>query len=826
MRKLHSIVWAMAALLFYGCGHSSKPANNVRAEEDTRPPIVLQGTGYQLDLPAYAEDITCVPVSDEQEAQLKRRYDLIAKPLLVTQNGEKHVQLGQAAIVRFAIPQDFPQERYNELVGMLITDNGAEYKIPDYFALREGFVQFKTSHFSIACAGISKDSLRERFIEEVAVNGWGRNMSNQSIEPTWREQLKKFANAHYMGENDLVGIAMREVFADKDIVKIGIDIVNAHDMEDASLEQRIQVASDNMVKLAEAKLLSYFLNKLKEEDAKEGDDKDESKRNKIIGVLEEHFSMENVEKTSTLLGDDPTPEKCYVFACEYIGNYALEKWKGAVEEMVPYIGAVKQTAKAVEIWKKFWAATQMQDLYERYEKLADETGGLLKTDDWNSVSFRVATPKSLHGMTDEQIRAKIEERYLERVEINQRKAELRKYLSIIESTANLNSPVFEQMHFDYVQRLTVIRNLTDRFYDELVDRDGDLVFFDEGHKRVYNNEYAILEQLCYVTNQYLEYYPDREKFYSWLNENGYNYGQLEDEYKKLDELLWTKKNDPDIHIVIGETLGATGHAKYAGHTICLGVNGKPYKDWYRTIPDEDWVHDLGWSTEYPDKDVDIKLSQYEEIGRPNQVLVYASESDFLSGKQPVETVVFVVDTMNRYTKVELNQESQIITEFVFDEDNYYHVSYNHTYYDESVGHSVMVARMPATTPKYALHNALSDVHLRLKNKTDDFTFTTSGEYSETDNSANIELTVNGSVDFEQQTGTCSVMAKVATTDRGTKITAHFNLTGEILVDHDGDDLYLKCSPSGPVRVESVSSEGESSSKKTKGSMSFAFKAVY
>ena len=258
----------------------------------------------------------------------------------------------------------------------------------------------------------------------------------------------------------------------------------------------------------------------------------------------------------------------------------------------------------------------------------------------------------------------------------------------------------------------------------------------------------------------------------------------------------------------------------------MGVNGKPYKDWYRTIPDEDWVHDLGWSTEYPDKDVDIKLSQYEEIGRPNQVLIYASESDFLSGKQPVETVVFVVDTMNRYTKVELNQESQIITEFVFDEDNYYHVSYSHSYYDESVGHSVMVARMPAFTPKYALQNALSDVHLRLKNKTDDFTFTTSGEYSETDNSANIELTVNGSVDFEQQTGTCSVMAKVATTDRGTKITAHFNLTGEILVDHDGDDLYLKCSPSGPVRVESVSSEGESSSKKTDGSMSFAFKAVY
>lgn len=827
MKKVFPLLLALVAMVLTGCGKgSSKPVTTEWEVEDNRPPIVVGGAGYQVALPAYANDVQCEPVSDEQEAKLERQgYTFIAKPLLVTQKGNEHVQLGQAATVSFAIPADFPEERYDELVGMLITDKGAEYKIPDYYALREGVVQFQTSHFSIAGAGISKDSLRERFIEEVAVNGWGRNMSNKSIEPTWREQLKKFADDHCLGENDLVGIAMREVFGDNDIVKIGMDIVNAHDMENVGLDVRIEVASQTMVKVAESKLLAYFLSALKEEESKDDDEKDESKRNKIIGVLEEHFNMDNVEQVSTLLGEKASVEKCYVYACEYVGKYALDQWKSKVEEMVPYIGAVKQTAQAVEIWKKFWAATQMQDLYKRYEAWADERHGLLSFEEWNAVSKGVAAPEFLHGMKDEKIKEMIEQRYLERVRVNEKKKEVRKYLNLIETCVDLNSPCFEDRHFDYVKRLTVVNNLMERFRTELVDKDGELVFNDEGYQRVYGHQSSIDEQLCYVINKYLEYYPNRDKFYEWLSQNGFNYGQLKKEYKKWDELLWTRKNNPDIHIVIGETLGTTGSAKYIGHTICLGTDGKPYKDWYRSIPDLDSIRDMGWSWEFPEENVDIKLSEYEAIGRPNQVLIYASEDAFLSGAAPVETVAFVVDTLNRYTYVELNKDNGIMMEFVFNGKG--DVSYERSYDDGVSDHMILVTRMPAFLPKHAMEDALSDVHLLLNSKGDDFTFTTSGESSnDMGDMVRIDMTVDGHIDFEQGVGTCTINATVVADDgRGWTITAHYNnLTGK--VEYDRYEGEMSVSANGTVRVEiDNKQDGWSSVAKPEGSIGMGFTVV-
>lgn len=853
MQKHFPVILALIAMVISGCSKSSKPI--VHESEDTRPAIVLEGTGYQLSLPAYAEDVECTPVSDERFAELRNQgYNLIVRPINVTRNGENHVQLGQPATVRFAIPADFPKEQYNELVGVLITDNGPEYKIPDYYALRDGYVQFETSHFSIAAAGRERDELRERFIEEVAVNGWGRNMSNRQIEPTWREQLNKFADDFCMGENDLVGIAMREVFGDKDIVKIGIDIVNAHDMEDATFEQRAEVATENIKKLAEAKLMSYFLKKLKEEETKKIKVIDEmnsnkkgeivyktelkkidSKRNKIIGVLEDHFSVENVEKLSETLGSEPTAEECYIYACKYLGNFALEKWKEGVIEMVPYLNKVKMMATATEIFKKFWAATQMQDLYKRYEEIADQNGGdLLSPGEWKVISIRVATPESLHGMTDDQIKEMIEQRYLEKKEIEQRKKELRKYLGIIEKYANLETAAcFEDKHFDYVQRLTVVNNLIDRFYDELVDKDGELVFMDNGKRQVYSGETSITEQLCLVVNEYLYYYPNRDQFYEWLKANGYNYGQLDDEYARLDKLLWKEKKDPDVHIVIRERVGATsGGPKYLGHTICLAKDGKPYKEWYRTIPNVDSLYDLGWSTEFPEEDMDMKLSEYDAIGRPNQVFVYRSIDNFLNSQKPVDTFFFQVDTMNNYTYVELNDNVVTMREFVYVHRNTW-VAYRSRYKDEKTGKTHMVSRWRNDYAREALGNALRDVHLHLMYPADDFTFTVSGEEEDGSGRAQITLTVSGHIDFkhpEKNTCTMSASGTVVESDGREKCTFRYpNLIGTyenmIVQDDSYGDSYFKCSAEGPVEIESVSTwEGKTTVDKdqTLGNICFEF----
>ncbi len=868
MRKVFPIFLALIAVILYGCsgGSSSQESSSQEAvsqeeaqvgklipEEDSRPPIVLKGEGYQLELPAFATDVQCEPVSEVREFDLMwQGHDLIVKPISVTRNGDNHVQLGQPATVRFAIPEDVPEDQYDELVGMLFTDHGTEYKIPDYYALREGFVQFETSHFCDLAAGRQRDSLRELFIEEVAVNGWGRNMSNKDMEPTLRAQINKFAEDHCLGENDLVGIAMREVLGEKDFVKIGLDIVNAYDMEDASLDQRMAVASETMIKLAKGKVLSYFIKKLKVDENKKVKVMDElksekigetvykteivkieSRRNKVIGVLEDHFSMENAEKVGTVLGDNPTFEQCYIYACQYIGNFVLEKWKEALIEMIPYLGHLKKMATAIEIWKKFWAATQMQDLYKTYEKKANAKGALLDDDEWGLLTMYISAPKFLHGMTDMQMKDYIEQRYLEKKEIERRKEELREYIDMIEKSVDLKSECFEQKHFDYVQRLTVVRNLMDRFYYELVGDDGYLTYIDNGYRQAICSPNAINQQLCYVVDEYLKCYPNREKFYAWLKENGYHFGNLEDEYNRLDKLLWNDKpkKDPDVHIVIQETMGASsGIPKYMNHTICLAKDGKPYKEWYRTIPKNDSIRYYGWKTEYPAEDEYVKLSDYKDMGAPNQVFVYASEKDFLAGRAPVKTVPFEVDTTNSYTIIELNEDTGEMREFFFANGSDWntYIGYRSNYYYD-IKTKAYVEEWNDTVAIGALHDALANVRLYLKYPKDNFSFTTSGDCINEDGNAtaHIDMTVKGEVDFKKQSchstmsGTCTV-----TDDRsGEKFIVHFNnLTSETYTEESLLGCYFCCYPEGQFEIEySNRQKGKSYTVKSNGQAQFYFK---
>lgn len=852
MRKVFPIFLVLIAVIFYGCsgGSSSQEAvsqeeaqvGKLIPEEDSRPPIVLKGEGYQLELPAFATDVQCEPVSEVREFDLMwQGHDLIVKPISVTRNGDNHVQLGQPATVRFAIPEDVPEDQYDELVGMLFTDHGTEYKIPDYYALREGFVQFETSHFCDLAAGRQRDSLRELFIEKVAVNGWGRNMSNKDMEPTFRAQLNKFAEDHYLGENDLVGIAMREVFGEKDFVKIGLDIVNAYDMENASLEERMAVASETMIKLAKGKVLSYFIKKLKTDETKKVKVLDEiksekkgefvyktelvnidSRRNKVIGVLEDHFSMENAEKVGTVMGDNPTFEQCYIYACEYIGNFAKEKSKEALIEMIPYLGYLKRMATAVEIWKKFWAATQMQDLYRDYERKANEKGALLEDDEWDMLTMYISAPEFLHGMTDMQMKDYIEQRYIKKKEIEERKVALKRYIGLIEENVDLKSECFEKKHFDYVQRLTVVNNLIERFYDELVGDDGYLTYVDNGYKQALCSPFEIDRQLCYVVDEYLKCYPNREKFYAWLKENGYHFGNLEDEYNRLDKLLWKEEpvKDPDVHIVIREVLGASGRAKYVGHVICLGKDGVPSDDWTRYIPDEDSLRDGGWSTEFPDEGEYMKLSEYDAIGRPNQVMIYKRTQDIWDKKAPVESFTFEVDTMNRTTYVEISSNDDGIREYVYCERGPKGIG-NIIYYEKKDDTPFMPKSFDP-----ALQEALSDVSFYLNNQSDFFSFTTSGKGSfQYDNydpeTATVEISVTGEVDFKKKSGTCTISATATSED----MVVHYpNLTGEIKVITQGNVRYISGRATGPIRGE-LTDYGELYKFTTEGAICFCFKSV-
>lgn len=720
------------------------------------PTVVLKGNGFKLEVAESDKDLEFTPVSDERVAELKRMgYNPIVTPIRVTRNGNNHVELSQCATVSFDIPKDFPKDKYDELVGVLITDEGSEYMIPDYYALREGVVKFRTCHFSDVSTDTAKAQLRKQFIENVAVNGWTNHINDEALKPKLKEKLEEYAKSLGLGEDDPMGVIVREIYADNTIVSIGSDLINAYDMEGDDIEKRIETATETMVNEAESKVLSYLFDKLKEEETKEKKVIDElhstgnetkykteteeikSRRNKIIDILENRFAIDSVKKVSKELGGMTSFEQLYVYAKKQLKEQGKEKLKEISTNLCPYIKTVQAEAKGAEYLTKFIGTTEFNYFYKRYKAVADAHNGNVSDENWSFITIKSSTPNFWHGMTHEEIRQKLAERYQKEAEIEKRRKEATKTVELIESHVDLKADCFETKKLDYSQRLTVVNNLLNRFYAELVDKRGNLTFIDASTKtwQNYSAEKNIKEQLCEVVNEYLKCYPDQQKFYTWLAKNGYNQNKLKRDFAKLDALLDKPKNDPMVSIVIQETLGAeSGSAKYAGRTICLGTNGKSCPGWYRNIPDDDEARDYGWSRTFPNEDSSMPLSQYKAFGRPNQVLIYKDVNAYERGGAPLEAIDFVLDTTGKTTVVELNNKKG---------------SYEY-FCDECAG-----TRVDMTIERYLrfLEWQPWNTHIML-NQNGDFSITGGGDYiydSEKDVKRN--YTISGHIDQSTGEGT-------------------------------------------------------------------------
>ena len=764
------------------------------------PTVVLEGNGFKLEVAESDKDLEFTPVGNERLAELKRMgYNPIVTPIRVSRNGNNHVELKRWATLSFDIPADFPKDQYDELVGVIITDEGPEYKIPDYQALKQGVVKFGTYHFSDATVEKKKEELRKQFIENVAVNGWTNHINDDALKPKLKEKLNEYAKSLGFGEDDPMGVIVREMYADDDntLVAIGSDLINAYDMEGDDIEKRIEVATQTMVKEAESKVLSYLFDKLKEEDTKKKKVIDElnstgnetkykteieeidSKRNKIIDVLKDRFTISNAEEVSKDLGEMTTFGEFYAYAKKQLKEQGEEKLKEISINLCPYIKTVQMTAGVVELGKKFWATVQINDYYKEYEKEAKANNGRVENDWWDLVTLRSSAPKFLHGMTNEEIKQMFAERYQKKVEIEKRKEEATKTVELIESHVDLKADCFETKKLDYSQRLTVVNNLLNRFYAELVDKRGNLTFIDASTKtwQNYSAEKNIKEQLCEVVNEYLKCYPDQQKFYTWLAKNGYNQNKLKRDFAKLDALLDKPKNDPMVSIVIQETLGAeSGSAKYAGRTICLGTNGKSCPGWYRNIPDDDETRDYGWSREFPKEDSSMPLSQYKKaFGRPNQVLIYKDVNAYERDEAPLEAIDFVLDTTGKTTVVELNDEVtgeyysnhvELEMASIFDFDD-----------DYIVGDIVDVETIPYSRDK--AQNCLEAVIKFMKSG--NFGITVSGEYKE--NGSMLEttiVTINGHVDKDTGRGTFTMKGTVRRFYNDKERIITFEASGDVL----------------------------------------------
>ena len=487
--------------------------------------------GYKVDLPSGTSGVEIEPLSDEEVNKLKAQgYKIVGTPVNVTQDGKDHVELKEMATVSFKIPEDFPKEQYNELVAVLITDEGPEYIIPDLEALSEGYVTFKTIHFCKTFTVQDKERLNDLFAEYVAIHGWDNDLRESNFNKLG-DKLKEIADEAGLGENDLLGITMREVMGSNDYVNMTMEYINHYDKGDLK-DNVISDISEKLGNDLKAKALSVLFTKLKKEP-----------NNKAVKeCLEKYLTQENMEKAGTLLGsENPTD-----VALQFAEDFAVDKLKGFTTGMVPYIKIVQAEAKAIDIFHKFWARNDMIYYYNEFEKLQKESDN--PNFNWDQLEWRIGTPKFEFGMTLEEMKEMFKNRYYDRKKINAKKAEVLKLINLwdeegllsnidkrVEDTDIGHARIIKEfftktidgkVQDDYCMRLTRLHKLMERFRKELVVN---------GYLKGYNNANNINKELAYIVYQYITFYPDEKAFYKWLAKEGYINRKLEKNVDNMGE---------------------------------------------------------------------------------------------------------------------------------------------------------------------------------------------------------------------------------------------------------------------------------------------------
>ena len=538
------------------------------------------GDDYSVKMPSGTTDVIIEPVTDEELSVLKSQgHKFIARPVNVTRSGEKHVVLDNDATVSFKIPENYPKEKYNELVGVLIGEDGPEYIIPELDGLREGVVRFKTYHFSTAGAVQNQEELEKKFVDHVAVNDWTAGLREADFNKL-EDRLKTIAEESGFGENDLMGFAFREVMKDNDFAKKTVEYINAYD-NDKLIDNAALDLAKTVDKEIKAKVLSVLFGKLQT-------DPDNVK---VKDFLQEHLNQENMEDVGKRLGEGQSPA---TIAWEYASGFAKERLKEfSVKLSNGYIKYVQAEAKTIDILTKFYNQQRARDMYEEFEK---EYAHIGQTNEWNDVwnalvqKYRISTPEFSYGMSVDEIRKMFEKRYEDQKKVNAKKTEVQKLLELwrkqgflgIGDDASLDIKNYFGENDDYILRMTRIHGLMERFRKELVV---------DGYLNGKSNINTINEYLCDIVDHWISMsistkpkYNMPEDFYKWLAKEGYIDKKLKKQVDDLDEFRsWRLvKTEAIAH---ENTTGDRGqYMNYSASATELSKEGKvigrvgPYKD--------------------------------------------------------------------------------------------------------------------------------------------------------------------------------------------------------------------------------------------------------
>ena len=513
--------WAFAlmatfGLAFVSCSDDSKDDGG-------------SGNAYSVKMPSGTTGITIEPLSDAEISKLKSKgYDIVGTPFNVTQNGSDHVVLDDLATVSFKIPKDYPKEDYDELVGVLITDEGPEYFIPDLAGLREGIVRFKTIHFCPTLTTRERIKLEEKFVEYVAIHKWDNDLRVSDFNKLG-DKLKDIVDDAGFGENDLLGITMREVLSSNDYVNTTMEYIKHYD-NGTLTDKTIGNISEMLTNDIQTKALSILFAKLKKEP-----------NNKAVKeCLEKYLTKENMEKAGTLLGSESPAD----VALEFAKNFAVDKMKSFATQN-PYVKAFVVAAevevKAIEIFHKFWARNDMIYYYNEYKKDPKNW------DDW--IAAKIGTPKFEFNMTLKEIGEMFKKRYNDEKKINAKKAEVQDLVDAwnVAGFLNYDNDVMKKYfgeNDDYFQRLTRLHGLMERFRKELVIK-GELSHYSGLTGGTYDPKSPSLinKELCKIMGMWINMsvstdpkYNMPEDFYKWLAKEGYIKKKLEKEVDDMEEM--------------------------------------------------------------------------------------------------------------------------------------------------------------------------------------------------------------------------------------------------------------------------------------------------
>ena len=475
--------------------------------------------GSNVVIPTGNGDVKFEPLSDAEVSALKAKgYNIVGTPVKVTQNGSEHVELNNMATVSIKIPDDFPKEQYGELVGVLISDKGSEYIFPDYAALQDGYVQFKTYHFSTAAAERNKQKLEQLFIEGYAVNSY----IDDSRKERASELKSKLNEAVYVvlddNDNNLLGDVLKQVIESNDIVKGTMEYVEAY--EEGTLgEKAVNDISQKLTEEMQTKALAILIGKLK----KNPDNK------KVMECLEKYMTKENVEKIASNLGEATSS---YDMALTYAKDFAIGKMKDYAKSICPYVKLVEAEVFVIKKLIKFYNDQRIKELYQKYEDEFNSHGGYVGPDFWDSYGAFIKRPEFSWGMTVEEIKELFERRAKKQQAIDEKKEEMADMIRAWRKAGLLEDYNYYFNCCDYETRLSRLYILTERFRKEM--RSQVYGFANEQDEIKAKND-----ELALIVRKYIELYDKNKKdknikaFYEWAIKEGYLTKKLEEDVDAL-----------------------------------------------------------------------------------------------------------------------------------------------------------------------------------------------------------------------------------------------------------------------------------------------------